>query len=98
MTDDDRLRSFEAAAEAAYAKMYDAATATEAAARDSDAKEALCDAIGLARSLGRADVRRHGLSAADPHQGGVSLAVCEHWLTPQPILDRLRPRDGRATQ
>jgi len=56
MTDDDRLRSLEAGAEAAYAKMYDATNATEAAARYSDAKEALHDAIGLARRLGRAAV------------------------------------------
>jgi hypothetical protein len=56
MTDQERLDNFEAQAEAAYAKMYDATTATEAAARYSDAKEALHDAIGLARRLGKADV------------------------------------------
>ena len=56
MTDQERLDNLEAQAEAAYARMYDATTATEAAARYSDAKEALYDAIGLARRLGKADV------------------------------------------
>ena len=44
MTDAQRLAWFEAQAEAAYDKMYDAASSTEAAARYSDAKEALHDA------------------------------------------------------
>jgi hypothetical protein len=56
MADADRLQNLEAQAEAAYTKMYDARDATEAAARYSDAKEALCDAIGLARGLGKADM------------------------------------------
>jgi len=36
--------------------MYDSTNSTDAAARYSDAKEALYDAIGLARRLGKADV------------------------------------------
>jgi hypothetical protein len=56
MTDADRLQNLEAQAETAYTDMYDARDATEAAARYSDAKEALFDAIGLARRLGMADV------------------------------------------
>jgi hypothetical protein len=55
MTDADQLQDLEAQAEAAYSKMYDARDATGAAAHYSDAKEALYDAIGLARSLGKAD-------------------------------------------
>jgi phosphoenolpyruvate synthase/pyruvate phosphate dikinase len=54
MADAGRLRDLEARAEAAYTKMYDAHDATEVAARYSDAKEALYDAIGLARNLGKA--------------------------------------------
>jgi hypothetical protein len=53
MTDAQRLVWLEAQAEAAYDKMYDARASTDAAARYSDAKEALHDAIGLARQLGR---------------------------------------------
>jgi hypothetical protein len=53
MTDAERLAWLEAQAEAAYDRMYDARPATDAAARYSDAKEALHDAIGLARRLGR---------------------------------------------
>jgi hypothetical protein len=56
MTDAARLQDLEAQAEAAYTKMYDVCDATNAAARYSDAKEALYDAIGLARRLGKADV------------------------------------------
>jgi hypothetical protein len=56
MSNADRLRDLEGQAEAAYAKMYDTTNATDAAAHYSDAKEALYDAIGLARSLGKADV------------------------------------------
>jgi hypothetical protein len=56
MTDADRLQDLEAQAEAAYTSMYDARDATDAAARYSDAKEALYDAIGMARCLGKADV------------------------------------------
>jgi hypothetical protein len=55
MTDAARLAWLEAQAEAAYDKMYDARPGTEAAARYSDAKEALHDAIALARRLGRGD-------------------------------------------
>jgi hypothetical protein len=54
MTDEQRLVWFEAQAEQAYDKMYDATNSTDAAARYSDAKEALHDAIGLARRLGQA--------------------------------------------
>jgi hypothetical protein len=56
LTDEERLCFFEAQAEQAYDEMYDAMNATDAAARYSDAKEALYDAIGLARSLGHTDV------------------------------------------
>jgi hypothetical protein len=55
MTDTERLQFLEAEAEAAYAKMYDARNPSEAGVCYSDAKEALYDAIGLARSLGQAD-------------------------------------------
>jgi hypothetical protein len=53
MTDEERLRFFEARAEQAYDEMYDARTPGDAAARYNDAKEALYDAIGLAQRLGR---------------------------------------------
>jgi hypothetical protein len=53
MTDEQKLAWFEARAEQAYDKMYDATHSTDAAARYSDAKEALYDAIGLARRLGQ---------------------------------------------
>jgi hypothetical protein len=56
MTDEQRLAWFAAQAEAAYDKMYDASNSTDAAALYSDAKEALHDAIGLARHLGRTAV------------------------------------------
>jgi hypothetical protein len=56
MPDADRLQEFEAQAEAAYTSMYDARDASDAAARYSDAKEALYDAIGLARRLGKIDI------------------------------------------
>ena len=56
MTDQERLDNLEAQAEAAYAEMYDGTSATEAAARYSDAKEALHDAIGLVRRLGKEDI------------------------------------------
>jgi hypothetical protein len=56
MTEVDLLQDLEAQAEAAYTRMYDAHDASEAAARYSDAKEALYDAIGLARRLGKVDI------------------------------------------
>jgi hypothetical protein len=56
MTDADRLQDLEALAEAAYDKMYDAHDPGRAAVCYSDAKEALYDAIGLARRLGKVDV------------------------------------------
>jgi len=56
MTDDEaHLRHLEEFAEAAYDKMYDAGSPSGANTFYSDAKEALADAIGLARRLGRAD-------------------------------------------
>jgi hypothetical protein len=56
LTDQERLSFYEAQAEQAYDEMYDATTPGDAAARYSDAKETLYDAIGLARSLGHTDV------------------------------------------
>jgi hypothetical protein len=53
MTDAQRLAWFEAQAEQAYDKMYDATRSADAAARYSDAKEAMRDAIALARRLGQ---------------------------------------------
>jgi iduronate 2-sulfatase len=53
MTDDERLTWFEAQAEQAYDQLCDARPGTDAAARYSDAKEALHDAIALAGRLGR---------------------------------------------
>ena len=50
-----RIEALEAAAEAAYAAMYDAPNGSQATARTRDAKEALHDAIGLARRLGLAE-------------------------------------------
>lgn len=49
-----RIEELEAAAEAAYAAMYDAPAGTAATAYYNDAKEALHDAIGLAGQLGLA--------------------------------------------
>ena len=48
----ERLRFFEAQAEEAYARMYEAKVGSDLAARYSDAKESLHEAIGLARRLG----------------------------------------------
>jgi len=53
MTDEQRLARLETQAEAAYDKMYDARHSSNAAALYSDAKEALYEAIGLARRLGQ---------------------------------------------
>jgi len=55
-SDQQRLNELEAQAEKAYARMYDCTNPTAAAARYSDAKEALHDAIGLAQRMGKADV------------------------------------------
>ena len=55
MTDETCLRHLEEFAEAAYDKMYDAGLPSGATALCSDAKEALADAITLARRLGRAE-------------------------------------------
>jgi len=55
MTDGAHLRHLEEFAEAAYDKMYDAGSPSGATALYSDAKEALADAIALARRLGRAE-------------------------------------------
>jgi hypothetical protein len=51
MTNRDRMVYFEQQAEEAYTKMYDATSRSDVAARYSDAKEALCTAIGLAEEL-----------------------------------------------
>ena len=51
MTERERLAFFERQAEEAYSRMYDARGASDAAARYSDAKEALYSAIGIARQL-----------------------------------------------
>jgi hypothetical protein len=56
MTDEERLRWFEAQAEDAYGRMYDATNSSDATARYSDAKEAFYCAIESARRLGQADV------------------------------------------
>ncbi|MCJ7528090.1 MAG: hypothetical protein MUO37_08280 [Methyloceanibacter sp.] len=50
----NRLRWLEAQAEQAYSDMYEAQAGSELAARYSDAKEFLHDAIGLAHRLGLA--------------------------------------------
>jgi hypothetical protein len=51
----ERLRWLEAQAEQAYGDMYAAQAGSAPAARYSDAKEYLHDAIGLARRLGQSD-------------------------------------------
>jgi hypothetical protein len=48
----ERLRECERQAEAAYTLMYDAINSTAAAGHYSDAKEAMADAIGIARRIG----------------------------------------------
>jgi hypothetical protein len=48
----ERLRFFEAQAEEAYGRMYAARPGSELAARYSDAKESLHEAIALANRLG----------------------------------------------
>ena len=48
----ERLQFFEAEAEKAYGRMYDARPGSDLAACYSDAKEALYEAIWLARRLG----------------------------------------------
>jgi hypothetical protein len=48
----ERLRFFEAEAEEAYVRMYDARTGSDLAARYSDTKEAFHEAIAVARRLG----------------------------------------------
>jgi hypothetical protein len=47
----ERLRFFETQAETAYSLMYDAQPGSELAARYSDTKEALYEAIAIARLL-----------------------------------------------
>jgi hypothetical protein len=54
-TDETHLHRLEAVAEAAYDEMYDAGSPSGAAAFYSEAKDALTDAITLARKLGRAE-------------------------------------------
>jgi hypothetical protein len=58
MTDGERIVFFERQAEDAYSRMYDATSASDAAARYSDAKEALHNAIALANGLGQEDTAR----------------------------------------
>ena len=53
MDDAERLAWLEAQTEAAYDKMYDARSPSDATALYSDAKEALHGAIGLANELGQ---------------------------------------------
>jgi hypothetical protein len=53
-----QIAFFERQAEEAYSRMYNAASTTEAAARYSDAKEALYDAIGLAKKLKQHETAR----------------------------------------
>ncbi len=48
----ERLRVFEAEAEEAYGRMYDARIGSDLAARYSDTKEAFHEAIAVARRLG----------------------------------------------
>ena len=48
----ERLRFFEAEAEEAYGRMYDARAGSDLAARYSDTKEAFHEAIAVARRLG----------------------------------------------
>jgi len=56
MTEEERLAWFEAQAEEAYYKMYDARTPGDATARYSDAKEFFRSAIQAARGLGKSEV------------------------------------------
>jgi len=51
----ERLRWLEDQAERSYSAMYEARSGSELAARYSDVKEFLHDAIGLARRLGRVE-------------------------------------------
>lgn len=51
----ERLRWLEDQAERSYSVMYEARSGSELAARYSDVKEFLYDAIGLARRLGQVD-------------------------------------------
>lgn len=53
MTDEQRSARLEAQAEQAYDKMYDATHSSDAAARYSDAKESMREAIAPARRLGQ---------------------------------------------
>jgi hypothetical protein len=58
MTDRDRIAFYERLAEEAYSRMYDATSSSDAAARYSDAKEALHSAIALAHGLGRQETAK----------------------------------------
>jgi hypothetical protein len=58
MTDGEQIAFFERQAEDAYSRMYDATSASTAAARYSDAKEALHSAIALAVGLGQHETGR----------------------------------------
>jgi hypothetical protein len=58
MTGGEQIAFFERRAEDAYSRMYDATSASNAAVRYSDAKEALHSAIALANGLGQQDTAR----------------------------------------
>jgi len=58
MTDRERLAFFERQAEEAYGRMYDAVSASDVAARYSDAKEALYSAISIAQRLADEDATK----------------------------------------
>lgn len=55
MTGREQMAFYERQAEEAYGRMYDAASPSDAAARYSDAKEALHSAIGIAHELGEGE-------------------------------------------
>lgn len=58
MTSNEQIAFFERQAEEAYGAMYDATSPSDAAARYSDAKEALYSAIGLANGLGQEETAK----------------------------------------
>jgi hypothetical protein len=58
MTAEQRLRRLEALAEEAYDEMYDARNASHVTACYSEVKDAMREAIGLARQLGQTDVEK----------------------------------------
>jgi hypothetical protein len=58
MASGEQIAFFERQAEEAYDRMYDATSSSDAAARYSDAKEALHSAIALAEGLGQEETAR----------------------------------------